>query len=186
MMNSLRNVQDAVPAGYDFSRASRLGTHVAERIRRGIGEPMLPSFERLGGRHLHVPSTFGRHGDSVVVEPGPRIVAETACWPATDVAPLNEALAEALGHLFLHYPGARERHGDTVVLGIPRFSKTAEQGEVRAEAVAFMIGFLMPQAEVVAAFGEGLDDDAVARRFGVTSRLVQARRHALKRYLAAA
>lgn len=32
----------------------------------------------------------------------------------------------------------------------------------------------------------GLDDDAVARRFGVTSRLVQARRHALKRYSAAA
>lgn len=186
MMNSLRNVQDAIPAGYDFARASRLAMRVASEIGHRLGEPVLPLFERFGGGHLYATSTFGRQGDSVLVKPGPQLYAETAYWPATDVAALNEALAEAIGHLFLHYPGARKRHGDAVVLGIPRFSQTGEQGEARGEAVAFMIGFLMPQAKVVAAFDEGLDDEAVARRFGVTLRLAQARRHALDRYLAAA
>lgn len=186
MMNSLRNVQDPIPVGFDFARASRFGMRIAGEIRHHRGGPVLPMFERLGGEHLHVPSTFGRKGDSVLVMPGPRLLAETANWPAVDVAPLNEALVEAMGHLFLHYPAARERHGDDVVLGIPRFSETEAHGAARGEAVAFMIGFLMPQTEVVEAFDEGLDDAAVAGRFGVTRRLAQARRNALKRFLAAA
>ena len=186
MMNSLRNVQDAIPAGYDFAGASRLAMRVATETGHRLGEPVLPVFERFGGEHLYVTSTFGRRGDSVLVKPGPQLFVETAHWPAIDVAPLNEALAEGLGHLFLHYPGARKRHGETVAMGIPRISRTTEQGQVRGEAAAFMIGFLMPQSKVVAAFDEGLDDEAVARRFGVTLRLAQARRHALKRYLAAA
>lgn len=186
MMNSLRNVQDATPAGCDFAFASRLAMRVASEIGHRLGDPVLPVFERFGGGHLHVASTFGRRGDCVLVKPGPRLFAETSHWPATDVAPLNEALAEAIGHLFLHYPEARRRHGDGVVLGIPRFTQTSEQGEVRAEAAAFMIGFLMPQAKVVEAFDDELDDDAVARRFGVTLRLAQARRHAMRNHVAKA
>jgi hypothetical protein len=186
MMDSLRNVQDAAPAGYDFARASRLAMRVASGIGHRLGEPVLPLFERFGGGHLYVTSTFGRQGDCVLVKPGPQLFAETSHWPETDVADLNEALAEAIGHLFLHYPVARAVHGDDVVLGIPRFSRTREQGEVRGEATAFMIGFLMPQPATVAAFDAGLDDHSIAARFGVTLRLVQARGHALKRHLAAA
>jgi hypothetical protein len=186
MMNSPRNVQDAIPLGVDFAHASRLGMRVAGELAHRRGEPVLSVFQGFGGRYLHVPSVFGRRGDSVLVKPGPELYAENAHAPALDLAPLNEALAEAIGHLFLHYPGARTRYGDGVVMGVPRFSETEDQGRARGEATAFMIGFLMPQTEVVAAFDEGLDDEAVAARFGVTSRLAGARRHALKRYLAAA
>lgn len=185
MMNSLRNVQDATPLGVNFACASRLGMRIAADLVHGRGDPVLPVFERLGGGYIQVPSTFGRKGDSVLVKPGPELYAEDAHVPALDVEPLNEVLAEAIGHLILHYPAARARHGDDVVMGVPRFSQTELQGLARGEATAFMIGFLMPQTEVVDAFDEGLDDDAVARRFGVTARLVQARRHALKRHLAA-
>lgn len=186
MMDSLRNVHDAVPLEVDFACASRLGMRVAAELAHGRGDPVLPVFERLGGSYIHVPSVFGRKGDSVLVKPGPELYAEDAHAPALDVEPLNEVLAEAIGHLVLHYPAARARYGDDVVMGVPRFSQTEPQGLARGEAIAFMIGFLMPQAETVAAFDQGLNDDAVASRFGVTRRLVQARRHALKRYLAAA
>ncbi|MDE4914505.1 hypothetical protein PQI07_27965 [Methylobacterium sp. 092160098-2] len=186
MMNSLRNVQDATPLGVDFAFASRLGMRMADELAHVRGRPVLPVFEKFGGGYIEVPSVFGRTGDCVLVKPGPGLYAEHAHSPALDVAALNEVLAEAVGHLFLHYPAARSRYGDVVAMGVPRFSRTECQGVARGEATAFMIGFLMPQAETVAAFDQGLDDDAVASRFGVTRRLVQARRHALKRYLAAA
>jgi hypothetical protein len=186
MMNSFRNVQDATPLGVDFAYASRLGVRVAGELVHRRGDPVLPVFQGLGGGYIHVSSVFGRRCACVLVKPGPELYAEHAHAPSLDVAPLNEALAETIGHLFLHYPGARKRYGDGVVMGVPRFSETEDQGRARGEATAFMIGFLMPQSEVVAAFDEGLDDEEVARRFGVTSRLVQARRHALKRYRAVA
>ena len=177
-----RNIQDVIPCGFGIARCQAFGRSIAEQIGYKTGSPVLKVLEGFKGEYRNVSSVFGLEGDVYLVQPGSILVAEHEAWPTLEWhAPmLNEILAEGLGHKFLHYPLVVREHGESAGMGVPRHAKTETAIQARQEAIHFMIGFLIPDTKVIEACVQGLDDEAIAARHGVTRRLVQARRKALR------
>ncbi len=173
-----RNIQDVVPCGGAIPNAFRFGESLARQLGHEHGKPVWPIFQRLRGEHVHVASTFGRGGDKYLVRPGGIIVAESEWMPEHEwhEPMLNEFLAEAIGHLFMHYPLVAKAHGENAGMAVRRYGETPHEDAAATEAVQFKIGFLIPGSRVRDACAEGLDEEAIAKRFGVTHRLAKARR----------
>lgn len=183
-MKNLRNLHDPIPADWSYRRCHDWGVAVAERLGHVRGANVVPIFEKLGGIFDPVWETFGLYDDVYVYRPD-------KSWTATHSNRLsfewyhghrNEILVEGIAHLVLHFALVKERYGDTASMAISRYELNEAERKARQEATLVMIGFLIPDEAVKPMFIAGSDDATIAKAFGVSTKLVAARRRAVAKW----
>lgn len=182
-MPHLRNLHSPISADYSLATCRAIGSELAKRIAYVRGSAILPIFERHKGTYRSVTTVFMVDDDAHLIRPDDTIESVHEYYPGFSwyEPVINEFLVESLAHRILHAPVLRKARGEDAILAVPRIGRTDAEFLARSQAIHFMLGFLVPNDELIAAFTRGDDDATIAARHGVTQRLIGRRREGLCR-----